>query len=58
MDFLGTTTTGDLVASVTTGVQDTGSSLWPLLVFVGIGLAFTIFGYVVSIIRKSVGGRK
>lgn len=58
MDFLGTTTTGDLVASVTTGVQDTGASLWPLLVFVGIGLAFTIFGYVVSIIRKSVGGRK
>jgi len=58
MDFLGTTTTGDLVASVTTGVQDTGTSLWPLLVFVGIGLAFTIFGYVVSIIRKSVGGRK
>lgn len=58
MDFLGTTTTTELVASVTQGVQDTGASLWPLLVFVGIGLAFTIFGYVVSIIRKSVGGRK
>ncbi len=58
MDFLGTVTTSDIVASVTTGVQDTGESLWPLLVFVGIGLAFTIFGYVVSIIRKSVGGRK
>jgi len=58
MDFLRTTTTGDLVASVTQGVQDTGPALWPLLVFVGIGVAFTLFGYVVSIIRKSIGGRK
>lgn len=58
MNFLGTTTTGDLVASVAQGVQDTGASLWPLLIFVGVGVAFTIFGYVVSIIRKSIGGRK
>lgn len=58
MDFLGSTTPTDLVASVTQGVQDTGVALWPLVTFVGIGLAFTIFGFVVSIIRKSVGGRK
>lgn len=58
MDFLGSTTPQDLLASVTTGVQDTGTSLWPLLVFVGIGLAFTIAGYVISLIRKSVGGKK
>jgi len=58
MDFLGSTTPGDLLASVTTGVQDTGSSLWPLFSFVGIGLAFVIAGYVVSFIRKSIGGRK
>lgn len=58
MDFLGTTTPGQLLANVTTGVQDTGASLWPLFSFVGIGLAFVIAGYVVSFIRKSIGGRK
>lgn len=57
MDFLGTTTPGDLLASVTSGVQDTGTALWPLFSFVGIGLAFVIAGYVVSFIRRSVGGR-
>lgn len=57
MDFLGTTTPGDLLASVTQGVQDTGTALWPLFSFVGIGLAFVIAGYVVSFIRRSVGGR-
>lgn len=58
MDFLGSTTPGDLLASVTSGVQDTGTSLWPLFSFVGIGVAFVIAGYVVSFIRKSIGGRK
>lgn len=58
MDFLGSTTPADLLASVTTGVQDTGASLWPLFSFVGIGLAFVIAGYVVSFIRKSIGGKK
>lgn len=58
MDFLGSTTPGDLLASVTTGVQDTGASLWPLFTFVGIGVAFVIAGYVVSFIRKSIGGKK
>lgn len=58
MDFLGTTTPADLLASVTSGVQDTGTALWPLFSFVGIGLAFVIAGYVVSFIRKSVGNRK
>lgn len=57
MDFLGTTTPNDVVASVTTGVQDTGEALWPLLVFVGISLAFVIGGYLISFIRKSVGRR-
>jgi len=55
MDFLGSTTPNDILASVTSGVQDTGTALWPLLVFVGIGLAFVIGGYLVSFIRKSVG---
>jgi len=57
MDFLGTTTPNDLLASVTTGVQDTGTALWPLFSFVGIGLAFVIAGYVIGFIRRSVGGR-
>ncbi len=57
MDFLGSTTPASLVASVTTGVQTTGESLWPLFGFVGISLAFVIGGFVVSFIRKSVGGR-
>lgn len=57
MDFLGTTTPADLLASVTQGVQDTGTALWPLFSFVGIGVAFVIAGFVVSFIRKSIGGR-
>lgn len=55
MDFLGSTTPGDVLASVTTGVQDTGEALWPLLVFVGIGLAFVIGRYLIGFIRSSVG---
>lgn len=55
MDFLGSTTPADLVASVTQGVQDTGTSLWPLFGFVGISLAFSIAALVVSFIRHSVG---
>lgn len=58
MDFLGSTTPGELVASVTTGVQDTATAIWPLFVFVGIGLAFVIAGYVLSFIKKSVGNKK
>jgi hypothetical protein len=58
MDFLGSTTPADLLGSVTQGVQTTGESLWPLFVFVGIGVAFVIGGYVVSFIRKSVGTRR
>lgn len=58
MNFLGSTTPAQLLGSVTTGVQDTGASLWPLFSFVGIGLAFVIAGYVISFIRKSIGGRK
>lgn len=58
MDFLGTVTPADIIASVTTGVQDTGAALWPFLVFVGVGLAFVIGGYLVSFIRASVGRRR
>jgi len=58
MDFLGSTTPADLLASVTSGVTTTGESLWPLFTFVGIGLAFVIAGYVVSFIRHSVGKRR
>ena len=57
MDFLGTTTPTDLLASVTQGVQETGTALWPLFSFVGIGVAFVIAGFVVAFIKKSIGGR-
>ena len=55
MNFLGTTTPQDLLAVVASGVQTTGGSLWPLIVLVGIPLAFVIGGMVVSFIRHSVG---
>jgi len=58
MDFLGSTTPADLLASVTQGVQTTGTSLWPLFTFVGIGVAFVIASYVVAFIRHSIGGKK
>jgi len=58
MDFLGSTTPADLVASVATSVQTTGADIWPLLAFVGIPLAFVIGGFVVSLIRHSVGKRR
>jgi hypothetical protein len=58
MDFLGTTTPASLLASVTTGVQSTGNQIWPLLVIVGVPLAFVIAGYIISLIRKGVGSRK
>lgn len=58
MDFLGTTTPSDLLASVATGVQTTGASLWPLIALVGIPLAFVIGSMVVSFIRHSVGKRR
>jgi len=58
MDFLGSTTPAELLASVTTGVQTTGASLWPLFTFVGISVAFVIAGFVVSFIRHSIGKRK
>jgi len=40
----------DLVASV----QATGTNLWPMLIFLGIVLAFAIFGYLVTSIKDSV----
>ena len=55
MDFLGSTTPADLTASVTSGVQSTGSSLWPLLIFVGVPVAFAIGAMLISFIRHSVG---
>ena len=55
MDFMGTYTTADLMASVTTGVQDTTAVLLPLLVFVGIPVAFVIVRYIIGLIKSTVG---
>ena len=46
-----------LMASVTSGVQSTGTSLWPLLVFLGIGIAFVIAVFVVNFIRHALASR-
>jgi hypothetical protein len=55
---MGTYTTGDLLASVTSGVQDTTAVLLPLLVFVGIPVAFVIVRYIISLIKSTVGRAK
>ena len=58
MDFMGTYTTTDLLASVTSGVQDTTAVLLPMLVFVGIPVAFVIVRYIISLIKSTVGRAK
>jgi len=58
MDFMGTYTTADLLASVTSGVQDTTAVLLPMLVFVGIPVAFVIVRYIISLIKSTVGRAK
>ena len=57
MEFLGSTTPASLLASVTSGVQTTGTDLWPLAVLVGVPLAFVVGGYAISFIRHAVGRR-
>lgn len=55
--FLASTTEpGDLVASVISGVQTTGQSIWPLLVFVGILLAFVIGGELLVFKTRAISG--
>lgn len=58
MDFMGTYTTASLLASVTQGVQDTTAVLLPMLVFVGIPVAFVIVRYIISLIKSTVGRAK
>jgi len=54
MNFLGSTTPSTVLGSVTTGVQSTGSDLWPLVILIGVPLAFWIGIEVVDFIRKAV----
>jgi hypothetical protein len=58
MNFFGSFTPGQLLASVTSGVQQTGNLIWPLFVFVGLLVAFYIAERVGDFIRNSVGGTK
>jgi len=55
---MGTYTTANLLASVTQGVQDTTAVLLPMLVFVGIPVAFVIVRYIISLIKSTVGRAK
>jgi len=55
MNFLGSFSPMSLIASVTTGVQNTGNLIWPLFVFVGLLIAFYIAERVGDFVRHSVG---
>lgn len=56
MNFLGTTTGGDLLSYLATGVQATGVQVYPLMAMAGVPVAFVIAYYVVRFIRGAVGG--
>lgn len=58
MDFLGSTTPADNIATVVGGVQESGAQIWPLLVFVGVPLAFVIYRMIAGAIKTSVGTKK
>lgn len=47
-----------IMASVVASVQQTGSLLWPMFVFMGILIAFYIAERVGDFIRKSIGAKK
>lgn len=49
---------GDAKSTLVAGVAASGAEIWPLLVFVGVGLAFVIFNMIASAIKQSVGGSR
>lgn len=53
--FWGETTPLQIIGGMEASVQETGMNLWPLLVFVGIGLAFSIGGMLVINIKQNAG---
>jgi len=52
--IFGSTTPATLVASVGSGVITTGTSIWPLLAFVGVGIAFVIVWLILDFIWYSI----
>jgi len=52
--FWGSTTALEIGGTLQAGVQNTGADLWPLLIFLGVSLAFIIFLQVVFLTKKSV----
>lgn len=54
--FAESTPPSTLSASVIDGVQETGESIWPLMVFVGVGLAFVIALQTVVFTKRAIGG--
>lgn len=58
MDILGSTTPSALLASVASGVQTTGTDIWPLFILIGVPLAFVVYRLVVGAVKHTVGGRK
>lgn len=55
MNFLGSFTPMQLMASIVSGVQQSGNAIWPLFVFVGILITFYIAERVGDFVRNSVG---
>jgi hypothetical protein len=51
--FFGSSSPVTVLASISGGVTDTGVSLWPLLIFLGIGIAFIIGNMLVGFIKQS-----
>lgn len=51
--FFGNSTPAQVGASVIDGVQDTGANLWPLLIFLGVSIAFIIFIQVIALTKHT-----
>lgn len=49
-DFFGSSSPLQVLGSVTEGVQTTGAKMWPLFAVIGIPVAFSIAGYVASLV--------
>jgi len=58
MDILGSTTPASLLASVASGVQTTGTDIWPLFILIGVPLAFVVYRFIVGAVKHTVGGKK
>lgn len=52
--FFGTISTPENVANITSGVQQTGSKMWPMLVLLGVSVAFLIGLALINFINQGI----